>query len=140
MIVKMFNILYDNSNNRNYIKFINEKETKQRIVLLLNNLGGTTQIEMGIILKYILKYLNKNDKTKEYIIERIYNGSYMTSLDMRGFSITLLKVDDQILNALDFPVSPIAWIPGQQVILYIYISIINAFFLFFFFKNINRLI
>eukprot|EP01084_Bolivina_argentea_P252603 424020_1 len=38
----------------------------------------------------------------------------MTSLDMRGFSITLLKVNDLILNALDYRVAPIAWIPGQQ--------------------------
>ncbi|MCJ8602047.1 dihydroxyacetone kinase, partial [Klebsiella pneumoniae] len=38
------------------------------------------------------------------IIERNLIGSYCTSLDMAGFSITLLKVDDETLTLWDAPV------------------------------------
>merc|ERR1712228_153588 len=48
-------------------------------------------------------------------VKRVFCGRYMTALDMKGFSVTLLKVNDQILQALDFSVDPIAWIPGNKV-------------------------
>jgi dihydroxyacetone kinase-like protein len=38
-------------------------------------------------------------------IARSLVGSYITSLDMAGASVTLLKVDDQLLSLWDAPVS-----------------------------------
>eukprot|EP01083_Nonionella_stella_P227953 808291_1 len=45
LIPKMFDILYDTDKDRNYIKFLNDKKDKQDVVLLINNLGGSTEIE-----------------------------------------------------------------------------------------------
>ena len=36
-------------------------------------------------------------------VERLYVGPLMTALDMRGFSLTLLEVDDARLELLDAP-------------------------------------
>lgn len=39
----------------------------------------------------------------------------MTSLDARGFSITLLKADDEIIRLLDVPSKAVGWKPGLDI-------------------------
>ncbi|CAI6004645.1 unnamed protein product [Closterium sp. NIES-65] len=39
-------------------------------------------------------------------VERVYAGHFMTSLDMSGLSLSVLKVDDQVLQRLDAPTQP----------------------------------
>ena len=50
VIPKMFDILYDTDNDRDYIRFLHDDKQRD-IAVLINNLGGTTPIEMGIINK-----------------------------------------------------------------------------------------
>ena len=40
---------------------------------------------------------------------RTYLGEYMTSLEMRGFSITLLALDDELKRLLDAPTNAFGW-------------------------------
>lgn len=36
-------------------------------------------------------------------LERLWVGTFMTSLDMHGLSLTLMKLDDELLGLLDAP-------------------------------------
>ncbi len=73
-------------------------------VALLNNLGGATPLEMSVL----AEELAKSD-----IIDNIQwlvgPSPMMTSLDMRGFSVSLLPVDDAQLAALQIPVALRDW-------------------------------
>jgi len=70
----------------------------KRMVLLTNNLGTVSELEMGVVHRKAILYLEE----KGYEVLRAYCGTYMTSLDMRGISLTLLTVvDDIFLDLLD---------------------------------------
>ncbi|KAJ8445070.1 hypothetical protein Cgig2_022590 [Carnegiea gigantea] len=45
-------------------------------------------------------------------VDRVYTGSFMTSLDMAGLSITVMKVDEATLQLLDAPTKAPAWPVG----------------------------
>lgn len=51
-------------------------------------------------------------------VQRIYTGSFVTSLDMAGISLTLLKLgnDDSLLTLLDAPVGAPAWPAASAVV------------------------
>lgn len=73
------------------------KQFNQRIALIVNNLGGLIGLEMHTIHKEIVEKLSiENIK-----IERIYSGSLDTSFNMKGFSISILLVDDFIMDILN---------------------------------------
>jgi len=63
------------------------------VVLVVNNLGSLTQIEMNIIIKSLYDYIY-NLQDKKYNVHRIIFGNIMTSLDMRGFSITIMNLNE----------------------------------------------
>ncbi|MDY3006099.1 dihydroxyacetone kinase subunit DhaK [Anaerococcus porci] len=66
-------------------------------VVMVNGMGQTTEMELFIVNNYLSDYL----KEKNIKVLRTYVGNYMTSMDMAGFSISLFKVDDEILSLLD---------------------------------------
>jgi triose/dihydroxyacetone kinase / FAD-AMP lyase (cyclizing) len=76
------------------------------VALLVNNLGGLSNLEMGIVTNSALKHLNGKGAIR---VKRLISGPLMTSLDMKGFSLTLLPLAEgehqkQLLKALDYPV------------------------------------
>jgi len=76
-------------------------------VALINNLGSTTPLEMSV-LAFML--------TEEGIASHVIGPApLMTSLDMHGFSVSILPVNDSELAALSSPVPMAAW-PGIQII------------------------
>ncbi len=75
-------------------------------VALLNNLGGATSLEMEVL----SDELAKSDVIDD-IKYLIGPAPMMTSLDMRGFSVSVLQVDADELSLLQAPVSMRAW-PG----------------------------
>ena len=79
---------------------------------MLNNLGATTAMELAIVARHAVPYL----EAKGFRVERIYAGSFLTSLDMAGISISLLGVDDQRLRWLDAATAAPAWpnLPRQR--------------------------
>ena len=76
--------------------------------LLLNNLGSTTPLEMGVIANEIM------DSPQGKKIKLVVGPSpLMTSLDMHGISASLLPLNPKIEKALAAPAAPVAW-PGAQ--------------------------
>jgi dihydroxyacetone kinase len=76
-----------------------------RVVLLVNNLGGTPAMELGIVARRAVTLL----ATQEIQLERIWVGSFLTALEMAGCSLSLARVDDHILTLLDAPAQTMAW-------------------------------
>lgn len=79
------------------------KSGSKNCVALLNNLGSTTPLEMSVLSKAIA-----DSGIANFVIGP---APMMTSLDMHGFSVSILPVDDQELGALRQPVPMAAW-PG----------------------------
>jgi ATP-dependent dihydroxyacetone kinase len=75
-------------------------------VALLNNLGSTTALEMQVLAEELLR-----SRIGERIRWLIGPAPMMTSLDMQGFSVSLLPVGRAEEAALAAPVAPWAW-PG----------------------------
>ncbi|KAI9711768.1 MAG: hypothetical protein M1820_001913 [Bogoriella megaspora] len=82
-------------------------------VLLVNNLGGVSPLELGGITNEVLEQLGKTWNIKPV---RILSGTFMTSLNGLGFSISLLKVTDTglgqgngMLELLDAPAEATGW-------------------------------
>jgi dihydroxyacetone kinase-like protein len=70
------------------------------VLAFVNGMGGTPQIELYIVFNELKKYLDGRGVT----ISRNLIGSYITSLEMAGFSITLLKLEDELTKLWDAPV------------------------------------
>ena len=80
--------------------------SSEKYVALINNLGSATPLEMSILTGEFLK-----TETGVRVSHVIGPAPLMTSLDMRGFSISLLPVDESNQSLLAQAVSPAAW-PG----------------------------
>jgi len=70
------------------------------VLAFVNGMGGTPLIELYIVYNELAKIL----KDRGISIGRKLIGSYITSLDMAGCSITLLKLDDELTKLWDAPV------------------------------------
>jgi dihydroxyacetone kinase len=75
-------------------------------VALLNNLGGAMPLEMAVLAEELTR-----SRLGEQIRWLIGPAPLMTSLDMQGFSVSLLPVTKADETALSAPVAPWAW-PG----------------------------
>ncbi|KAI2480686.1 Dihydroxyacetone kinase [Pyrenophora tritici-repentis] len=79
---------------------------KDEVVLLVNNLGGVSPLELSGITHEVVEQLARSFKIKPV---RILAGTFMTSLNGLGFSISLLRVADtgsvgaSMLELLDAP-------------------------------------
>ncbi|MHB8393166.1 MAG: dihydroxyacetone kinase subunit DhaK [Candidatus Dormibacteria bacterium] len=76
-------------------------KTGDRVLAFVNGMGGTPLIELYIVYRALDKFL----KGRGIRVERNLIGSYITSLEMAGCSITLLRVDDELLGYWDAPVN-----------------------------------
>lgn len=70
-----------------------------RVAVLVNGLGSTTYMELYIMFRRVSQILAE----KGVEMHRSYVGEYVTSLEMGGCSITLMKVDDELAEMLDHP-------------------------------------
>lgn len=71
------------------------------ICLLVNNLGATTLMELLIVNRRVRAILEE----KGIAVHHSLVGSYCTSLEMAGFSISLMKLDDELKKYYDVHVS-----------------------------------
>jgi dihydroxyacetone kinase-like protein len=71
-----------------------------RVLLLVNGLGGTPQSELYIVFRRAAQSLAE----RGLVVTRSLLGSFATSLEMQGVSITLLRLDDELLELWDAPV------------------------------------
>jgi len=74
------------------------------VLAFVNGMGGTPLIELYIVYNELNKYLKERGIT----ITRNLIGNYITSLEMAGCSITLVKLDDELTRLWDAPVDTIA--------------------------------
>jgi dihydroxyacetone kinase-like protein len=71
-----------------------------RVLAFVNGMGGTPLLELYIVYAEVAKLAQEHGLK----IERNLIGNYITSLEMQGCSITLLKLDDELLQYWDAPV------------------------------------
>jgi dihydroxyacetone kinase-like protein len=71
-----------------------------RVLAFVNGMGGTPLLELYIVYAEVAKLAQEHGLR----IERNLVGNYITSLEMQGCSITLLKLDDELLQYWDAPV------------------------------------
>ncbi|UPW18074.1 dihydroxyacetone kinase subunit DhaK [Agarivorans sp. TSD2052] len=71
-----------------------------KAIVLINNLGATPESELYIVFRKVAEILEE----KGISVERSLIGSYCTSLDMQGVSITVLNADEEMLGLFDRPV------------------------------------
>lgn len=69
-------------------------------IVMLNGMGGSPLIELYLMYGEVKRILDKHG----IIVARSLVGNYITSLDMAGCSVTLLKADDELLGLWDAPV------------------------------------
>ncbi|GAN10536.1 dihydroxyacetone kinase [Mucor ambiguus] len=105
LVVKMMDMLVDQyDSDRSYLN-LSSNETS--VVLLVNNLGGMPMVELNLVVKEAVDYIASHGLK----LERVYVGPFVTSLNMPGFSLSLLVVkhDRNVLQLLDQQVHVSGW-------------------------------
>jgi len=69
------------------------------VAVLINGLGGTPQLELYICYRKVKQMLDE----REITVGRSYVGEFFTGLEMAGFSVTLMKLDDELKELLAAP-------------------------------------
>jgi dihydroxyacetone kinase-like protein len=72
----------------------------EEIILFVNGMGGTPLIELYVLYSAAFELAKK----KGIKVVRNLVGNYITSLEMQGFSITVLKANADIVKLWDAPV------------------------------------
>ena len=75
-------------------------KNEQEVLLHINGFGGTPLMELYLLFESSKKILDK----KNLKLSRSLVGNYTTSLEMAGGSITITKLDQEIINHWDSPV------------------------------------
>ena len=75
------------------------------VVVLVNGMGGTPLMELYIVNNFVQDYL----KEKGIRVYDTMVGNYMTSIEMAGFSLTLLRLDDEMKKLYDAKADTLAW-------------------------------
>ncbi|QMW33226.1 hypothetical protein G4B84_008657, partial [Aspergillus flavus NRRL3357] len=105
----LFQILDHNDPDRAFIT----REPGDEFVLLINNLGGVSSLELSGITDEVYRQLERDYSIKPV---RVIQGTFLTSLNGLGFSASLLKLADNGLGAgksflelLDAPAEAVGW-------------------------------
>ncbi|XP_030855441.1 triokinase/FMN cyclase-like [Strongylocentrotus purpuratus] len=100
VVATMLDQMRDSTNNCRL-----DLKSGDEVALMINNLGGTSNLEMAIVARSVLQYLSDAG------VKRVYCGCFMTSLEMVGISLTILILDQsgQRASYLDQATSAPAW-------------------------------
>jgi len=71
-------------------------EKGDEVVVMVNGLGATPEMELFIVNKTVQEML----KDRGINVHKTFVGEYMTALEMGGCSVTLLKVDEELKELL----------------------------------------
>jgi dihydroxyacetone kinase-like protein len=66
----------------------------ERVIAMVNSMGGTPAIELAIMAGHV----NELVRARGLVLEGMLMGEFMTSLEMEGASLSLLRVDDELLE------------------------------------------
>ena len=84
-----------------------EPEEGSEVAVLLSGLGATPVMELYILYDEIENYL----KEQGLSVYKVFIGDYVTSLDMNGAALTVMKLDDELKELLDYEAKS----PGIEV-------------------------
>jgi triose/dihydroxyacetone kinase / FAD-AMP lyase (cyclizing) len=76
-----------------------------QVAVMVNNLGATTTMELAIVARHAVRFL----ESKGFTVERIFAGTFLSSLDMAGISISVLGLNNERLRWLDAATTAPAW-------------------------------
>lgn len=91
--------------HRMLTRLVSNTAAAERIVLMINNLGATTAMELALVARAATRWFH----AKDIAVERVYTGAFMTSLEMAGVSLTLLPVDEKRIALLDAATGAPSW-------------------------------
>lgn len=83
---------------------LKEKAGDGRFAVLINNLGGVSALEMALLTKELA-----HSALRDHIAYLIGPAPLVSSLDMKGFSLSLLRLNETFERALNEPVETIGW-------------------------------
>ncbi|KAM9278181.1 triokinase/FMN cyclase [Morus bassanus] len=75
------------------------------VVLVVNNLGGLSCLELGIVAGAAVRRL----ESRGIQVVRALVGSFMTALEMAGVSLTLMLVNEELVGLIDAETTAMAW-------------------------------
>ncbi|MBN9447096.1 MAG: dihydroxyacetone kinase subunit DhaK, partial [Bosea sp.] len=75
------------------------------VALLVNNLGGTTTMELAVVARRALARLREHG----LVVRRAWAGTLLSALEMPGFSLSVMALDDARLALLDQATQAPAW-------------------------------
>ncbi|EWY85916.1 hypothetical protein FOYG_10584 [Fusarium oxysporum NRRL 32931] len=105
LVGKMLRQLLDTTDKDRAFLFVNAP-----IVLVINNLGGISVLELGAITAVVARQLASEFNIRPV---RVLSGTFMTSLNGMGFSITILNLEANssydLLELLDAPAEAVGW-------------------------------
>ena len=79
--------------------------TGSEVAVMINGAGATPLMELFIINNRVADVLAE----KGIKVYKTMVGEYMTSIEMQGFSISLLRLDNELKELLDAPADTPAW-------------------------------
>lgn len=77
----------------------------ERCAVLVNGLGATSFMECHVVARRVMQRLAESG----VLVHLARVGEYVTSLEMAGLSLTLMRLDDELAALLDAPAHGIAW-------------------------------
>lgn len=86
------------------------KTNGKKHALLLNNLGGTSPLEMSLLTKDVVE--SSLGQSMQYLFGP---KPFVTAIDMKGFSLSCLVLDEELETALMAPVAVESWSNGITV-------------------------
>lgn len=78
-------------------------QAEDEVVVLLSGLGATPVMEQYIVYNKVEEILRENGIS----VYKSYVGNYFTSLDMKGVTLTLMKLDEELKACIDVPVDSV---------------------------------
>ena len=75
------------------------------MTVLINGCGATPLMGLLVVSNHVHDVLQE----KGIRVYKTFVGNYMTSLEMEGFSISLLRLDEEMKELLAAPADTIAW-------------------------------
>ncbi|XP_011366895.1 triokinase/FMN cyclase [Pteropus vampyrus] len=101
---KIVTLMLDHMTNSSNVSHVPVKAGSS-VVLMVNNLGGLSFLELGIIADAAVRSL----EGRGVKIARSLVGTFMSALEMPGLSLTLLLVDEPLLKLIDAETTASAW-------------------------------
>jgi dihydroxyacetone kinase len=77
----------------------------KQLAVMVNNLGATTAMELAVVGRHAVSFL----EGKGFTVERIFAGTFLSSLDMAGISISVLGLNEDRLRWIDAVTAAPAW-------------------------------